>query len=131
VDAGVPPAVRSTSLNSMRIDRFYRRTLPHWRKQAATYFVTWRIARGQKELSGEERTVVMNAIRHFDGNRYDLDVFVVMNDHVHVILNVKENQSPRIHNWLLEILQRPQDPKDSRRVGLAVAGRVFRSGGPG
>ncbi|HUY28733.1 MAG TPA: transposase [Candidatus Binataceae bacterium] len=65
---------------------FYRRHLPHWRADRATYFVTWRLARGQAELDPAERTIVADAIRHFIGVRYEIIAFVVMNDHVHSIV---------------------------------------------
>jgi REP element-mobilizing transposase RayT len=65
---------------------FYRRRLPHLRVDGAVYFVTWRIRPGQPDLSDGERDEVVAAIRAFDGNRYVLHAYVVMNDHVHVIL---------------------------------------------
>lgn len=66
--------------------RTYRRRLPHWRASEAVYFVTWRLARGQRELAPSERTIVMTALRHFEGQRYHLIAFVVMNDHVHAMI---------------------------------------------
>jgi REP element-mobilizing transposase RayT len=67
--------------------RSYRgRNLPHWRSEGATYFVTWRIARGQPDLDASERTAVSQAICHFHLVRYELFAWVVMNDHVHVVL---------------------------------------------
>ncbi len=66
--------------------RIYRRKLPHWRLEGGTYFVTWRIARSRSDLDPTERTVVSQAIRHFDLVRYELFAWVVMNDHVHVVL---------------------------------------------
>jgi len=67
-------------------NRFYRRYLPHWRESDAAYFLTWRLAHGQRDLSSRERTIVADALRHFDCLRYDLDAFVIMNDHVHVVM---------------------------------------------
>jgi putative transposase len=61
------------------------------------YHVTWRIRRDQAPLSPEERTQVVSALRHFDGERYLLFAFVVMDDHVHVILQPAEG-------WALEVL---------------------------
>jgi len=46
----------------------YRRRLPHWRNDEATYFVTWRLARGQAELDSDERDLVAGALTHFEGN---------------------------------------------------------------
>jgi len=48
----------------------YRRHLPHWRMQGAVYFVTWRVHPKQTELRDFERTLVADALRHFDGKRY-------------------------------------------------------------
>jgi len=64
----------------------YRRKLPHWRQNQVTYFVTWRLAREQRELDSNERDLVMTAVRKFDGGRYELAAYVVMDDHVHVLL---------------------------------------------
>ena len=59
--------------------RHYRRRLPHWRVDDATYFVTWRLERGGRDL-------VLSSLRHFNGLRYTLFACVVMNDHVHVLV---------------------------------------------
>ena len=64
----------------------YRRRLPHWRLGGATYFGTWRLQRGQPDLTPAERTLVVSAIKHFEHERYELTAFVVMNDHVHVLV---------------------------------------------
>ncbi len=64
----------------------YRRKLPHWRQDQVTYFVTWRLAREQRELDSNERDLVTAAIRKFDGRRDELAAYVVMDDHVHVLL---------------------------------------------
>ena len=65
----------------------YRRRLPHLRSAGATYFVTWRLEPGQAELTPDERSVVANALPYFDGRRYELLAYVVMNDHVHVLVS--------------------------------------------
>lgn len=64
----------------------YRRNLPHWRQPGATYFVTWRLHSRQPRLSDVERDTVVSALRHFDRERYDLLAYVVMDDHVHVLV---------------------------------------------
>jgi putative transposase len=64
----------------------YRRRLPHWRTADAIYFVTWRLDRTQSELSANERDLVTATLRHFDSQRYELLGYVVMNDHVHVVV---------------------------------------------
>lgn len=69
----------------------YRKNLPHWRQDGATYFVTWRIHKSRTELIPAERECVANALRHFDGERYRLWAYVVMNDHVHVLVQPVPN----------------------------------------
>jgi REP element-mobilizing transposase RayT len=79
----------------------YRRWLPHWRQAGAVYFVTWRLAPGRQDLSEEERAIVAETVCHFDGAHYQLSAFVVMNDHVHVL--VKPSRSKKlqdiVHSW--------------------------------
>jgi len=55
--------------------RFYRRRLPRWRETAAIYFLTWRLAPNQEELSPEERELVAADLRHGRGRRYELHAY--------------------------------------------------------
>src|SRR5713101_2582083 len=64
----------------------YRRKLPHWRQDQVTYFVTWRLGQGREELDASERELVVAAMKSFDGQRYQLVAYVVMDDHVHALL---------------------------------------------
>jgi REP element-mobilizing transposase RayT len=79
----------------------YRRRLPHVRQTFGTYFVTFRLAQHQPDLSHDERSAVMASLHHFDGTRYHLFALVVMNDHVHVILRpASEYRLEQIvHSW--------------------------------
>jgi putative transposase len=70
----------------MRGLRIYRRRLPHWRLDGATYFVTWRLHRGEAPLSPAERSLLLGVLRRFDGVRCQLHALVVMDDHVHVVV---------------------------------------------
>ena len=79
----------------------YKRKLPHWRMDGATYFLTWRLNKRQEELRPEERQLIISVLRHFDGTRYNLHAYVVMNDHVHVIVEpiAGSNLSNITHSW--------------------------------
>ena len=79
----------------------YRRNLPHWRDDDVVYFVTWRLAPVQVELAPAEREMVAVAIRHFDRRRYELAAYVVMNDHVHVIVRPMAGFALEdlVHSW--------------------------------
>ena len=78
-----------------------QRRLPHWSLKGSTYFVTWRLARYVKHLQDQERQVVADALMHFDGQRYKLLAYVVMNDHVHVICRPLPGYSldQLLHSW--------------------------------
>lgn len=80
---------------------WYRRVLPHWRLAGAIYFVTWRLHTDQTPLTVLERDQIAQVIRYFDGERFELFAYVVMNDHVHALLRphrtVKLQQV--IHSW--------------------------------
>lgn len=81
--------------------QIYRRNLPHWRIDTATYFVTWRLFPGACLLQASERTAVAQAIVHFDGSRYALHAYVVMDDHVHVIVRPSACMPLEqiVHSW--------------------------------
>jgi REP element-mobilizing transposase RayT len=81
--------------------RFYRGDLPHWRVPGSCYFVTFRLLEAQPDLGFEERTVVEKALLHFDGDRYRLDAYVVMNDHIHALVRPADGIALEeiIHSW--------------------------------
>ena len=92
----MPQALRMASGTSS-----YRRHLPHLRREGATYLVTWVIARGTEDLRPEERRLVLDAVAHFDGDRYSLLAAVVMNDHVHALVRpaTGHDLSKILHSW--------------------------------
>ena len=79
----------------------YKRNLPHWRNNNAIYFVTWRLHKAQAPLTGEERTIVVSALKYFNGNRYAIIAYVVMDDHVHVLVRPTGGYllSQILHSW--------------------------------
>jgi REP element-mobilizing transposase RayT len=69
--------------------------------EGALYFVTWRLAKRQPILVPDERSLVVAAIRHFQGQRYEVPAYVVMDDHVHVLV-LPFQEFPLhsvIHSW--------------------------------
>jgi putative transposase len=96
--AGGPPQPMKCDREDLLI---YRRSLPHWRLEGSVYFVTWRLASSQGELTNEERGVVMAALKHFEGSRYEFYACVVMHDHVHALVKPLENHSLQklVHSW--------------------------------
>jgi putative transposase len=79
----------------------YRRRMPHWRLPGSIYFVTWRLTPSQAELSNDECGVIMEALKHFAGSRYELYACVVMHDHVHALVKPfpKSRLQDLVHSW--------------------------------
>jgi carbamoylphosphate synthase large subunit/REP element-mobilizing transposase RayT len=129
----------------------YRRNLPHWTQEDATYLVTFRLADAvpqsilrrwkeeietwrkfhpepwdaatkyeyQKRFQDDREqwldrghgecvlkkpsmaAIVADTLRHFDRDRYVLDVFVVMPNHVHVLVQLAKDQvlADVLHSW--------------------------------
>ena len=53
----------------------------------AIYFLTWRLAPGTPTLTPDERSIVVDTLAYFDTIRYTIMAYVVMDDHVHVIVD--------------------------------------------
>jgi REP element-mobilizing transposase RayT len=77
--------------------RTYRRRLPHWRVEGATYLVTWCLRRNRAGLDQVEREATLEVIRRYDRAHFDLIAVAVMDDHVHVLVTPHEG-------WPLERL---------------------------
>lgn len=67
----------------------------------ATRLVTWNRKRGRDRLLPEERTLVVQALRYFDGSRYRLRGYVAMDDHVHVLIDTfaEFSLASLLHSW--------------------------------
>jgi non-canonical purine NTP pyrophosphatase (RdgB/HAM1 family) len=68
-------------------------TLPHWERVGSTYFITFRVLRG--ELSPAERDIVLRACLHWHNIRAIIHLVVVMPDHVHMIFT----PLPKTDGW--------------------------------
>ena len=64
--------------------RYYKRRLPHFDKPWAIYAVTLATLH-RRILSAAARTVVLDALRHFHNQRYELFAACVMPDHTHLL----------------------------------------------
>ena len=78
-----------------------RQRLPHWRLSGSVYFVTWRLQPNQPILQPDECDLVKSTLFHFDGDRYELFAWVVMHNHVHIIIRPLENYRLHdiLHSW--------------------------------
>jgi len=61
-------------------------SLSHIDVAGATYFVTFRVAEGMGGLTLAERDLVAGAIRFHDDKLYTVHAWVVMDDHVHLLV---------------------------------------------
>ncbi|MEA3404057.1 MAG: transposase [Armatimonadota bacterium] len=66
-----------------------KRTLPIWESPDVTYHVRATVLKGRRErlVQPEYGKVVCDALRHDDGRRYVLHCYVLMPDHVHLMLH--------------------------------------------
>jgi RecG-like helicase/REP element-mobilizing transposase RayT len=92
VGDGVAPA-RTSNADASAGARYTRRRLPHFEKPWAIYAVAIG-TRSRRCLSPNSRTVVLDALRHFHNERYELFAACVMPDHVHFLVQPwpKENE---------------------------------------
>jgi alanyl-tRNA synthetase/REP element-mobilizing transposase RayT len=65
--------------------QYWKRRLPHYEKPWGTYAISFS-THERKELSGASRTIVLDALKHFDSTRYHLLAACVMPDHVHCLI---------------------------------------------
>jgi putative transposase len=79
----------------------YKRRLPHWRMPGSVYFVTWRIHPIQPDLLPAERAIIASALGHFDGKRYNLLAYVIMSNHIHLLVEPLEDYKLHdiLHSW--------------------------------
>ena len=91
---GVPPSRTSLEVVQEEGARYSRRRLSHFERPWAIYAVTIG-TRSRRVLSPEVRTIVLDALRHFNNERYELFAACVMPDHVHFLIQPwpKENNS--------------------------------------
>jgi REP element-mobilizing transposase RayT len=82
--------------------RYSRRRLPHFERPWAIYAVTIGTQKG-RYLSPKARVIVLNSLRHFHNQRYELFAVCVMPDHVHLLLQ----PWPKDNDGKANILCRP------------------------
>jgi len=107
--------------------------MPHWEGAGSAYLITWRVAMGQAALGPAERDLVAENIEHFNHERYELYAYVVMDDHVHVVMLPLEGQTlaKLLHSWKSYTANRLQ--RESGREGAVwqpdYYSRIIRSEG--
>ena len=84
VGEGVPPSRTSADVRSTEDAKYSRRNLPHFEQPWAIYAVTFSTL-SRRCLSPAARTIVLNALRHFHNQRYELFAASVMPDYTHFL----------------------------------------------
>jgi DNA modification methylase/REP element-mobilizing transposase RayT len=82
-----------------------RDNLPHIQVPGATYFITFRTD-NFRVLSEDARKIALNAICHWDNQRWKLFSAVVMPDHVHLIAKplAKDSQQDAGSTWDISVI---------------------------
>jgi REP element-mobilizing transposase RayT len=75
----------------------WKRHLPHIQLAAGYYFVTF-VTYDRHHLHPSQKDCVLSAIRFLDAKKYELLAAVIMDDHVHIIINPKETLSRIMHS---------------------------------
>ena len=81
-----------SKLKPVKEFRSYKRNLPHFELPGSVYFITFTAAEGFT-LSAEARDIVLASVKYGSGNKYRLYACVVMDTHVHLILQPLEETS--------------------------------------
>lgn len=81
-----PMGETSVGQASRLSDNSWRRHLPHFQLSVGYYFITFSTYHRQSLLPSQ-KDCVFTAIRFLDRKKYELFAVVVLNDHVHMIIN--------------------------------------------
>jgi len=92
---------------------FYRRQLPHLQRDNKPHFLTF-CTDGRWILPQYARSVVLDCCLHDQGTKIDLDVAVVMPDHVHMIFTPLVNEQVTEVCSLAEIMNAIKGASDHR-----------------
>lgn len=92
--AGHYPELRHFNREDAAAVSFYRRRLPHWQVEGSTYFITyrvtghltWSLVEHISETGFVPASIVEESLFFSNGDRFLLDAYVIMPDHVHLLI---------------------------------------------
>jgi RecG-like helicase/REP element-mobilizing transposase RayT len=93
VGEGVAPSRTSADADLPGDAKYTKRNLPHFEQPWAIYAVTFS-TRTRRHLSPTARTIVLDALRHFHNQRYELFAVCVMPDHAHFLFQPWPKERP-------------------------------------
>jgi REP element-mobilizing transposase RayT len=88
---------RSVEQASRLSELTWKRHLPHYQLSAGYYFITF-ATHNRVLLRPPQKDCVFNAVCFLDGKKYELYSAVVLNDHVHMVINPFETLSKIMHS---------------------------------
>jgi len=82
------PKIRKFDGHDWFSTKFSRRNLPHWELKGSTYYITIRVHKDLYKpfLKKEIAVCMLQILLNNDRSHYDLQAFVIMPDHLHLIL---------------------------------------------
>jgi len=88
ISSGILPKIRTFDGHDWFSTKTYRRTLPHWELKGSTYFITLRVSAdlGKPFVNPELAILMISFLSRNHEVKYLLQAFVVMPDHLHLIL---------------------------------------------
>lgn len=89
----------------------WRGRLPHWRADGVTYYVTFR---HRRDLSEDERRLLLKALLRPDGAKWDLRMAAVLPSETHLIFAVRESAAGAPYE-LADIIE-PAKAKTARQI---------------
>ncbi len=95
------PKIRQFDGHDWYLTKTYKRNLPHWELKGSTYFITIRVRTeiGKPFLNQSLASFMLSHLLKSDKINYDLQAFVIMPDHLHIIIK------PIAGNPLSEIMK--------------------------
>ncbi|TSA05992.1 MAG: hypothetical protein D4R73_11935 [Deltaproteobacteria bacterium] len=78
-------------------EKSWRRRLPHFQLSSGYYFITFS-THNRQTLLPSQKDSIFNAIHFLNQKRYELLAVVVMDDHVHMVLNPLDTLSKIMHS---------------------------------
>ena len=79
-------------------ENFYRRHLPHFQLSSGYYYFITFTTYNRKTLQPFEKDCIFDAINYMDTKEYELYASVILNDHIHMIINPIDKLSRIMHS---------------------------------
>ena len=89
----LPPVGQASRLSN----NSWKRHLPHFQLSAGYYFITL-VTYNRTLLQPSQKDCIFNALNFLNGKKYELYAAVILNDHLHMIINPTDSLSKIMHS---------------------------------